>query len=360
MRKTILAVLTLLALPGVAGAQTATVQKYGFSPEAFEIKFYVQPRWAYYSQPVDLVDGKLAPETDNSFSIRRSRIYLTSNISPSVTGRVQFDVKPDKIETLDAYFAFNPKVSEKRPWTFTVGQFKKPISYQEFAMASSNLNLIDRPFTNDFLEKKLFVSAEDVGAMATGDLWEFGLPVTVNVGAFNGLLKGSSKYDLNSGKEFAGRVEATPVTGISVGVNGAISQRGYASDSTETKNFDVWGADVVLARNNVQILAELFGGDNTEAITAEPPFFPSAIPIFHAWYAEAILRHRTGFEPAIRFEYFDPNRDDEDDGRTVWTGQLAYSFSPNFRWQVNGSREVFEGSAKKDLTAVVSQWTVRL
>src|SRR6185503_19388723 len=102
--------------------------------------------------------------------------------------------------------------------------------------------------------------------------------------------------------------------------------------------FDVWGADVVLARNNVQILAELFGGDNTEAITAEPPFFPSAIPIFHAWYAEAIVRHRTGFEPAIRFEYFDPNRDDEDDGRTVWTGQLAYSFSPNFRWQVNGSR----------------------
>lgn len=360
MRKTILAVLTLLALPGVAGAQTATVQKYGFSPEAFEIKFYIQPRWAYYSQPVDLVDGKLAPETDNSFSIRRSRIYLTSNISPSVTGRVQFDVKPDKIETLDAYFAFNPKVSEKRPWTFTGGQFKKPISYQEFAMASSNLNLIDRPFTNDFLEKKLFVSAEDVGAMATGDLWEFGIPVTVNAGVFNGLVKGASKYDLNSGKEFAGRVEVTPLTGISVGVNGAISQRGYASDSTETKNFDAWGADVVLARNNVQIVAELFGGDNTEAITAEPPFFPSAIPIFHAWYAEAILRHRSGFEPAIRFEYFDPNRDDEDDGRTVWTGQLAYSFSPNFRWQVNGSREVFEGSAKKDLTAVVSQWTVRL
>jgi hypothetical protein len=86
----------------------------------------------------------------------------------------------------------------------------------------------------------------------------------------------------------------------------------------------------------------------------------TVVPIFHAWYAEAILRHRSGFEPAVRFEYFDPDRNNEDDGRTIWTGQLAFSFSPNFRWQVNASREVFEGSAKKDLTALVSQWTVRL
>jgi hypothetical protein len=359
VRKTLLAVLTLLALPGALCAQTATVQKYGFSPEAFDIRYYIQPRWAYYSEPMDLYDAKLAPETDNTFSIRRSRIMLISNISPSVVGRVQFDVKPDKFETMDAYFAWNPVMSEKKPLTLTVGQFKKPISYQEFVMSSSNLNLIDRPFTNDFLEKKLFVAAEDIGAMATADLWEVGVPVTVNAGVFNGLLKDSSKYDLNSGKEFVGRIEATPVTGISLGVNGTISQRGYASDSTQTDNYNVWGGDVVLARSNVQIVAEIFGGDNTEAITGEPPVLP-VVPTFQAWYAEAIYRARGGWEPAVRFESFDPDTDVDDDARTILTGQIAYSFSPNFRWQVNVAREDFEASAIEDLTAVVSQWTVRL
>jgi len=360
VRKTLLAVLTLLTLPGALCAQTATVQKYGFSPEAFDIRYFIQPRWAYYSDPYDLYDAKLAPETDNSFSIRRSRIMLISNISPSVLGRVQFDVKPDKIETLDAYFAWNPVMSEKRPLTFTVGQFKKPVSYQEFVMSSSNLNLIDRSFSNDFLEKKLFVAAEDVGAMATADLWELGLPVTVNAGVFNGLLKGASKYDLNSGKEFAGRIEATPVTGISMGVNGTISQRGYASDSTQTENYNVWGGDVVLARSNFQIVGEIFGGDNTETISAEPPFLPTSVPTFQSWYAEAIYRARSGWEPAVRYESFDPNTDADDDARTILTGQIAKSFSPNFRWQINVARQNFEGSARKDMTAVVSQWTVRL
>ncbi len=358
MRKTLLAVLTLLALPGALCAQTTTVQKYGFSPEAFEIKFYIQPRWAWYSEPYDLFDAKLAPETDNSFSIRRSRVYVTSNVSPSIRGRIQFEVKPEKTEALDVYFEFNPKLNEKRPLMFKIGQYKKPMSYQEFVMESNNLNLIDRTFTHDFLEKKLVVSSRDQGLMVTGDLWEYGVPVTINAGVFNGNGK-NVKYDNNAGKQFVGRVEATPLTGISAGVNGVLTTRGYASDSTSTENYSVWGGDLVLARSGFQIVAEIFGGDNTEGITGEPAVLPE-VPTFQAWYAEGIYRARSGWEPAVRYEVFDPNTDVDDDDRSILTGQIAYSFSPNFRWQVNVSRELFQNDAIKDLTAVVSQWTIRL
>ena len=94
--------------------------------------------------------------------------------------------------------------------------------------------------------------------------------------------------------------------------------------------------------------------------TSEGQVFPDDVPTFLGWYAEAIYRARGGWEPAVRFEMFDPDQDIEDDGRTILTGQIAYSFSPNFRWQINVAREDFEEEALEDLTAVVSQWTIRL
>jgi phosphate-selective porin O/P len=358
VRKTFLAVLSLLTLPVVAGAQTPTTQKYGFSPEAFEIKYYIQPRWSWFSENKDVYDSNLGPGTDNGFSVRRSRLFLTSNVSPSIKGRLQVELKPEKFEANDVCFEWNPSVQEKRPYTFTVGQFKKPLSYQEFVMSSANLNLIDRPYTNDFLEKKVLASAEDQGVMGTADLWEYGVPILVNVGLFNGNGK-DVKYDGNSGKQLVGRVQVTPLTGVSVGLNGEINRLGYASDTTEAKNFTVWGGDVVLARKGVQIVSEVFGGDNTSSLSSSGQIFPE-VPTFLGWYAEAIYRARSGFEPAARVEVFDPDTDTDNDGRTILTGQLAYSFSPNFRWQIDVAHTTYQSSNLDALTGVYSQWTIRL
>ncbi|HET9235458.1 MAG TPA: hypothetical protein VFP10_15100, partial [Candidatus Eisenbacteria bacterium] len=295
-----------------------------------------------------------------AFSIRRSRIYLTSNVSPSIRGRVMFEVKPEKTEALDAYFEFKPKIGETRPLMFKLGQFKKPFSYQEFVMSSSDLNLIERTFTHAFLENKIFASSRDQGLMVAADLWDSGLPVILSAGVFNGNGK-NVKFDTNSGKQVVGRVEATPFTGVSIGANGTFNHRGYASDSTNTQDYVVWGADLVLAKSGFQIVSEVFGGDNTELLgSAESQVFPDDVPSFFAWYAEAIYRARGGWEPAVRFEIFDPDQDIDDDGRQILTGQIAYSFSPNFRWQVNVASENFEDDALEDLTAVISQWTIRL
>lgn len=361
MRKTFLAVLLVSAASSLVSvpALAQTQQKYGFTPEAFEIKYYIQPRWAWYSEDIDLFDTSLGA-AENAFSVRRSRIYLTSNVSPSIRGRIQFEVRPDRTEALDVYFEFNPKLGETRPLTFTLGQFKKPFSYQEFVMPSNNLNLIERAFVHDFMERRLLISSRDQGLMAGLDLWDKGLPVMVYAGVFNGNGK-NVRFDTNSGKQVVGRIEATPLTGVSLAGNATVNYRGYESDSTNTADYMVWGADLVLARNGFQIVSEVFNGDNTQGLgTSEAQVFPDEVPTFLGWYAEAIYRARGGWEPAVRFEIFDPDQDTEDDGRSILTGQIAYSFSPNFRWQINVAREDFEDETEEDLTAVVSQWTIRL
>ena len=357
MRKTILAVLAFVTVATATfGAETE--QKFGFNPESFEIRYFVQPRYSWFSGNVDIFDEKLGPGTDNSFGIRRSEVTLTSTVVPNTRGRLQLDVKPDKVEALDLYFEWTLPIHNRRPLSFTVGQFKKPFSYQEFVMASNNLNLIDRTFSNVFLEKKVLASSRDQGVMAAADLWEYGVPVLLNVGVFNGGGLGK-KVDTNSGKQIVGRAEVTPLTGVSLGGSAEINHRGYASDSTQVKDYVVWGGDLVLARSGFQLVAEVFGGDNSERFVSEGGAFPEA-PTFLSWYAEAIYRARSGWEPAVRFESFDPDRDSGNDGRTILTGQIAYSLSPNFRWQVNVAHQIFQDEAKDSLTGLYSQWTLRL
>jgi hypothetical protein len=264
-------------------------------------------------------------------------------------------VKPEKVEVIDAYFDWSIPVQGKLPLTFRLGQFKKPFSYQEYVMSSSDLNLIDRTYTNAFLEKKLFASAEDQGILAIGDLWEYNIPVMLHFGVFNGNGKGV-KTDNNSGKQFVGRAEVTPVTGISLGGDFEASQLG-AADTLKT--YTVWSGEVILAKKGFQVVGEVFGGDNTEKVISKG-WTSLPAPTFMAWYAEAIYRAPSGWEPAARVEMFDPDTDTDKDGRTLLTGQLAYSFSKNFRWQVNVIYETFQNDVVDARTDVVSQWTVRL
>jgi hypothetical protein len=345
-RRAILAVVALAALTAPAVQADETAQKFGFSPEQFEIKFYIQPRYAYFVEPERSVD--------NTFSVRRGRIYLTSKVSPHITGRIQFEVKPEKVEALDVYFTW---LHDGGPLGATLGQFKKPLSYQEFVMSSSNLNLIDRPFINGFLEKNLLISARDQGLMGLLDLKEGSRPAALHMGVFNG--NGlNRKEDDNSGKQFAGRASIALVPELRLALNGAVNRLSRADTSG---TYAVWGGDVVWGgKEGLQAVAEFFTGENyEEAIGGDLPL-SAEVPDFLGWYAEAIYRFPGGWEPAARIESFDPDTDTDDDERLILVGQVARSFSPNFRWQVNVVNASFSEEGRDSETELISQWTIRL
>ncbi len=331
------------ALAQAAGA-AETTQKYGYKPDSFEIKYYVQPRF----------EAELNGDSDvtSSFLVRRARVYLTSKISPNIKGRVQVNAVPDKVEALELYFHWTPFLTAPA-YSVQVGAFKKPFGYQEFVLSSSNLNLIDRTYTNSFMEKQLDATAYDVGAMGIADLWEYDIPLTIHAGVFNGDGKGE-KSDSNSGKQVVARVEGVPVNGLTVGASGEVNRVG-PKDAAET--YVLWGGDVRFSKSGLLVAAEAMGGDNYAGVTAAPV---PEVPSFLGAYVEAVYRAPSGWEPGLRAELFDPDTDTDDDGRYLFTGQIARSFSPNFRWQINLVHTEYQATGADSEDELVSQWTVRL
>jgi hypothetical protein len=312
-----------------------------------------------------MLSGDSADE--NGFSVRRARFYLTSAIAPNVKGRLQVSAVPDKVELLDAYLEWTPWKADYPAFTVTMGSFKKPFSYQEFVMSSSDLNLIDRTYVNGVLEKKLLASAYDLGVMATADLWEYDVPVLLNLAVVNGNGPGN-KADTNQGKQIVGRGEVTPLTGLTLAANVAMNRldvlEAAAGDTTQAgKSFAVWGGDVLFQRGKLQFVGEVIGGDNYEAVltlAAAKKHVNFEAPSFLGLYGEAIYQTANGWQPGARVERFDPNTDADDDGRLLVTGQIAKVFSPNFRWQLNLVHTEYEAEGKDADDALVTQWTVKL
>jgi hypothetical protein len=224
----------------------------------------------------------------------------------------------------------------------TAGQFKRPVSYQEFVMPSSNLNLIERSRVNGFLERTLRVSSRDLGAMATVDLWEVDFPATLYAGLFNGTTL-NTPADTDRNKQVVGRVEVVPIRGFTLGADLSANRLSGDTDTLGTQGtetFVVWGLE-----GSWSSAGGLLPGDPVD---------------FLGWYAEGIVRFKNGWEPAARFDFLDANRDTEDDAERVVTGQIAHSFNPNFRWQLNLVLRDFENPSTDSVTEVVNQITVRI
>ena len=81
-----------LFLPASFAFAEGTEQKYGYKPDSFEIKFYMQPRFT-----ADLTEDS---NRDTSFRVRRGRVYLTSKVTPNIKGRIQAEVKPETVDAL--------------------------------------------------------------------------------------------------------------------------------------------------------------------------------------------------------------------------------------------------------------------
>ena len=381
--KLTLAVLILSAVSAGAAPAAETTQKYGFHPESFEIKAFVQPRYSYtFSGETYPYSGETPLKKDNTFEVKRARFILTSEIAPRILGRIQVSAVPDKVEALEMWFRWTP--FEKHPaYSVELGQFKKPFSYQDFVVPTSNLPLIDRPYLNAFLEKDLHASSYDIGAMATADLWREDIPVTLNFAVMNGNLRGVAS-DPDHRKQLVARAAWTPVPGLTVGADGLLNRLaldhfvikpaadgddGLAAPLTpltvaygeqEAAWFGVWSADAVLERSGWQVMSELTGGENYSGASNTGSISRSQVSHFLGWYGQAVYTTSGGWKPGLRLEAFDPDINAGRDRRMLVTAQVARGFSPNFEWQVDWVYTSLRNGHSIASNQLVSQWTVRM
>lgn len=332
------------SLPAFSEEEGETEHEFGFNPESFEVKFYMQPRFSVFLEGSD-------EDKDSSFRVRRSRIYLTSTVSPNVKGRVQIEARPDKIEALDVYFDWTIPLGERKPLMFRMGQFKKPFTYEQFVLPSADLNMIDRTVIGDLLEENIIASARDLGLMARFRMSEYGVPVTLHAGTFNGNGQGN-RIDDNPGKQFVGRAEWQVLSALSLGADVSLNRVGTA-DSSRTN--EAWSADVVFEPGGLMLVSEVMSGENPLVATDI-----DNTPRILAWYVEGIYRFSSGWQPGARFEVLDPNDAVDEDGLLQYTGQIAYEWGNNFRFQLNAIYTDFRIDALDDDFRVVNQFTVRL
>jgi hypothetical protein len=169
----------------------------------------------------------------------------------------------------------------------------------------------------------------------------------------------------NRGKDLAARLAIKPAPMFQIAVNVSLKSAGatysdsLASHSSET--FTAFGGDVKVEPSPGLVLwGEVLSGDefsafqDTLASFEAPTFlgFHIAVNYKHALADTSFL---TAIQPEARFEIFDPNTDEDDDGSNLITAGLSLFFGDNVRWRNNVVIESLQESGADSQTKFVSE-----
>ena len=164
----------------------------------------------------------------DSFFIRRARPILEGTVFKYVDFRIMPDFGGGSTSLQDAYLIFKyfPQAN------LQVGKFKEPVSLERL-QSSADIPFIERSIAQNLAPNR------DVGVQLYGGLFKNTL--TYYAGAFNGVNdNGSSEGDVDSDKDFAGRLFYEPfknrpqhaLQGLGFGVGASIGERNEPLSAT--------------------------------------------------------------------------------------------------------------------------------
>lgn len=252
----------------------------------------------------------------STFKMRRVELYSKGDLQP---GRFSYTVMFDLGRVLDAQNAVitvanqDPAATDpKKPETVTVkqpptglnplqdafvtatseyvdvqvGQFKIPIGFEAQRTSSAKLLMSER----SFIERE-YGDKRDVGVRASKAFksWMYQLDV------FNG--SGQNSLDTGNGKDFALRLEAYPVKGLTLAGVG-YSTVGHREASGAKDRLE---ADVKWESGNLLALGMGFWGRDMGA--------NGALTFSHGAVAMAGYTFNDVVQPAVRFGYYNPDLD---------------------------------------------------
>ncbi len=293
-------------------------------------------------------------EREADFLIRRARLALEVNVNDFVTGYIQPDFGKGEAALQDAYVRlnFNPA------FRATMGQFKRPFDLFELT-SSTQILVIERDGavrgidacgsvggTCSFsrLSGELQYSTRDIGVMFDG---AFGNGVRsdgngLRGGVFRYMLAvtngpGQNVEDENGSKSYSGRIEVTPVAGITVAGNVGVHDylEPIAADLAENEYAFAFGGDVEVGNfdRGVHFQGGLITGDDWMTLVAGTPatfLAAQGILTYKLPVSPAACRPEansrcflSAVEPVARVSWADPDTDLADDEAILATGGLV-------------------------------------
>lgn len=304
----------------------------------FKVSGYVQARYEYHddaiSSPVKGTAGESQSKLLNKFFVRRGRLKVTYQANSNALGVVYFDGSASGVSLKEAY------VTLKEPYTklnFTLGQFNWPFGY-EVSFSSSKREFPERARWS----RALFPGERDRGLKVERTfLLDQQYPLSLQAGVFNGNGTEDRSFganDPNKDKDFIGRASCS-FGMIDLGVSGYWGKQFNASDSVIPKQYPSETDKTRLGADG-QFFYELprLGGGvfKAEVVVGEEPKSQSKgfltadttrdVMGFDVVWAQNL---REKFQFISRLDYYDPDRDIDDDQITTYGVGLIYFWDGN-------------------------------
>ncbi|MDP2312312.1 MAG: hypothetical protein Q8P41_05360 [Pseudomonadota bacterium] len=262
---------------------------------------------------LERLGGKVDGAASAGFNVSRARPILDVSLGRWFSGRLAVEVAQDDSTTTytDTGLTFDVK-DWAEGWSiqgreiYLQADLGKPdglrqrvrVGLQEPAFGARTTYERDYPFAGegraDLARRQGLIRAEDLGVGWHGEL---GARWALDVQVLNG--SGGTSFDQNNGKDFVGRVEATPIEALSVSVSGLYGARGLDGSGEQAQ-----GELTVEVRGPSQrLLVEGIVGTTTED---RLDTFYSGASASGGWTFPVDAAALDHVEVVGRFQFYDP------------------------------------------------------
>lgn len=304
----------------------------------FKVSGYVQARYEYHddaiSSPLKGTAGESQSKLLNKFFVRRGRLKVTYQANPNALGVVYFDGSASGVSLKEAYVTLT---EPRTQLNFTLGQFNWLFGY-EVSFSSSKREFPERARWS----RALFPGERDRGLKVERTfLLDQQYPLSLQAGVYNGNGTEDRSFganDPNKDKDFIGRA-ACSFGMIDLGVSGYWGKQFNPSD-TAVSDPSLLETDKTRLGADGQFFYELprLGGGvlKSEVVIGEEPKNQSK-----AFLSDGATRDVMGldvvwaqnlrekFQFISRLDYYDPDRDIDDDQITTYGVGLIYFWDGN-------------------------------
>jgi len=301
---------------------------------------YIQPQYnVYFTDP-----------GENTFNFKRARVGVRGRVNRSFSYYVVLETSAfiggGDAYLLDAFVSY-----DKHEWAkISLGSFKQPFS-REVTTACHSLTTIDRSVVAD----QLVAPQRDLGLMVLGGSSK--TKFRYSAALMNGIGLGGLE-DNNKKKDIIGRATYQVLDWLNVG---ASFRYGYPENNDDDRT--TFGIDALIKYNKFTLQGEYIYDKGDFYLGAGGGCGAEPLPLDldgrDGAYVMATYDINDKFQPVLKWEYFDADKDQKVLGyQEMMTIGLNYFFHKNVRLQVNYQAKKIDG-VTKDNDALLMQVQVK-
>ncbi|RUT79946.1 porin [Ancylomarina longa] len=308
-----------LLIPNIVNAQGCDEP----STEGVNVFGFFQPRFEYNQMDTN--------DDTNTFDFNRARIGVMGIIPYDISYYMVLETSPSKNDgtpyLLDAFVTYSRYDFAK----ISVGSFKSPISL-ELNTPCHKLHTINR----SKVVMQLATPDRDRGIMILGGadttLFQYRVAITNGTGLF--------ENDNNKYKDYAARIVMNPHKNLKIGVSykygKSASKVEGASDDERTR----YGADFQYKKGAFMLQGEYLYGKDVGSYTTgggcgEELELHTGDVKRDGMFLMAMYRTQSNLQPVVKFEYFDSDKDLDDNTEYCTTYGLNYFINDWTKIQAN-------------------------